>query len=94
MTMINGLNKALSQLADAFRTSPSDGTALNEAVVANVNEAALNWHGDHWQNLLSSPMDARRYILEDWNDTIEPVTEADDDTRIDSFSGRKVRSFS
>ena len=24
------------------------------------------WHGDHWQNLLSSPMDARRYVMEDW----------------------------
>lgn len=25
------------------------------------------WHGDHWQNLLSSPMDARRYVMEDWS---------------------------
>jgi hypothetical protein len=24
------------------------------------------WHGDHWQNLLASPMDARHYIMEDW----------------------------
>jgi hypothetical protein len=24
------------------------------------------WHGDHWANLLSSPMDARHYVLEDW----------------------------
>lgn len=24
------------------------------------------WHGDHWQNLLCSPMDARRYVMEDW----------------------------
>jgi hypothetical protein len=24
------------------------------------------WHGDHWQNLLSSPMDARHYVMEDW----------------------------
>jgi hypothetical protein len=23
------------------------------------------WHGDHWQNLLSSQMDARRYVMED-----------------------------
>jgi hypothetical protein len=22
--------------------------------------------GDHWQNLLASPMDARHYVLEDW----------------------------
>ncbi|MEI6000522.1 hypothetical protein H3V53_26005 [Paraburkholderia bengalensis] len=25
------------------------------------------WHGDHWQNLLSSPMDARHYVVEDWS---------------------------
>ena len=25
------------------------------------------WHGDHWQNLLSSPMDARHYVMEDWH---------------------------
>jgi hypothetical protein len=26
-----------------------------------------SWHGDHWQNLLSSPMDARHYVLYDWD---------------------------
>ncbi|WP_250471718.1 hypothetical protein [Caballeronia sp. GAFFF1] len=31
------------------------------------------WHGDHWQNLLASPMDARRYVMEDW------ATPLDDD---------------
>ena len=31
------------------------------------------WHGDHWQNLLSSPMDARRYVMEDWTIS-SPVT--------------------
>jgi hypothetical protein len=25
------------------------------------------WHGDHWQNLLASPMDARHYVMEDWS---------------------------
>lgn len=25
------------------------------------------WHGDHWQNLLSCPMDARHYVMEDWS---------------------------
>jgi len=25
-----------------------------------------SWHGDHWQNLLCSPMDARHYVMEDW----------------------------
>jgi hypothetical protein len=26
-----------------------------------------SWHGDHWANLLSAPMDARHYVLEDWS---------------------------
>ena len=30
------------------------------------------WHGDHWQNLLSSPMDARHYVMEDWSLPTEP----------------------
>ncbi|APA86821.1 hypothetical protein BJG93_00865 [Paraburkholderia sprentiae WSM5005] len=34
------------------------------------------WHGDHWQNLLSSPMDARRYVMEDW--TASPLEGWDD----------------
>jgi len=25
------------------------------------------WHGDHWHNLLCSPMDARHYVMEDWS---------------------------
>jgi len=29
-------------------------------------EAYGSWHGDHWQNLLCSPMDARHYVMEDW----------------------------
>ncbi|SIT40362.1 conserved hypothetical protein [Paraburkholderia ribeironis] len=36
------------------------------------------WHGDHWQNLLSSPMDARRYVIEDWS-----VATAADWTEVD-----------
>lgn len=31
------------------------------------------WHGDHWQNLLSSPMDARRYVMEDWTISSPPA---------------------
>ncbi|MGF6725109.1 hypothetical protein P3T43_004480 [Paraburkholderia sp. GAS41] len=31
------------------------------------------WHGDHWQNLLSSPMDARHYVMEDWSVAIATV---------------------
>ncbi|WP_062871684.1 hypothetical protein [Paraburkholderia ferrariae] len=33
------------------------------------------WHGDHWHNLLCSPMDARHYVMEDWSLQTEPLTE-------------------
>ncbi len=29
-------------------------------------EFESSWHGDHWQNLLASPLDARHYVMEDW----------------------------
>jgi hypothetical protein len=36
------------------------------------------WHGDHWQNLLSSPMDARRYVMEDWTISSPPTFDSND----------------
>ncbi|MCC8403876.1 hypothetical protein LJ655_18600 [Paraburkholderia sp. MMS20-SJTN17] len=36
----------------------------------NIFDFDPMWHGDHWQNLLSSPMDARRYVMEDWSSSI------------------------
>jgi hypothetical protein len=33
---------------------------------ATILEFDPLWHGDHWQNLLASPMDARHYVMEDW----------------------------
>jgi hypothetical protein len=47
-----------------------------QAAVTGTEESASvfdfdpMWHGDHWQNLLSSPMDARHYVMEDW--TVSP----------------------
>lgn len=29
------------------------------------------WHGDHWQNLLASPLDARHYVMEDWSTPVD-----------------------
>jgi hypothetical protein len=46
-----------------------------EAVKMDVSTCAdfqAAWHGDHWQNLLSSPMmGGRSYVCEDW--TSEPT---------------------
>jgi hypothetical protein len=38
----------------------------SETTAAAPLEFDPAWHGDHWQNLLSSPMDARHYVMEDW----------------------------
>ncbi|MFL9862953.1 hypothetical protein PQR67_02080 [Paraburkholderia fungorum] len=42
------------------QSGPSDASP-------SVFEFDPMWHGDHWQNLLSSPMDARHYVMEDWS---------------------------
>ncbi|BAN22515.1 hypothetical protein [Caballeronia insecticola] len=52
----------------------------SDTQVASVLEFDPAWHGDHWQNLLSSPMDARHYVMEDWStplddDLVAPETE-------------------
>jgi hypothetical protein len=36
------------------------------------------WHGDHWQNLLSSPLDARHYVMEDWATPLDSDLLADE----------------
>ncbi|MBI0326029.1 hypothetical protein [Burkholderia plantarii] len=36
------------------------------AIYALDAEFDTTWHGDHWQNLLASPLDARHYVMEDW----------------------------
>ena len=43
-----------------LQSEPADGSS-------SAFEFDPMWHGDHWQNLLSSPMDARRYVMEDWS---------------------------
>ncbi|SAK50414.1 hypothetical protein AWB79_01592 [Caballeronia hypogeia] len=39
--------------------------------IASRSEFDPAWHGDHWQNLLSSPMDARHYVMEDWTTPLD-----------------------
>ncbi|TKC91846.1 hypothetical protein FAZ69_03815 [Trinickia terrae] len=45
---------------------------------ASILEVDPMWHGDHWQNLLSSPMDARHYVMEDWTTSATPESEGAD----------------
>jgi hypothetical protein len=53
------LNKLLHLAASLIR--PSASAPPSSALLD------LTWHGDHWQNLLSAPMDARHYVMEDWS---------------------------
>lgn len=46
------------------------------------------WHGDHWQNLLASPMDARHYVMEDW---ALPLENDEVDDRAPETKRRRVR---
>jgi hypothetical protein len=48
-------------LAESAREAPCD------------TEFDMTWHGDHWQNLLASPLDARHYVMEDWTYTPPPI---------------------
>lgn len=40
--------------------------SIDRTKSATLLEVDPFWHGDHWQNLLASPMDARHYVMEDW----------------------------
>ncbi|CAB3645008.1 hypothetical protein [Paraburkholderia rhynchosiae] len=65
------IRRLLSKLIPQLGQSPTPDTRARGVEPDAIASSALTfdpvWHGDHWQNLLSSPMDARRYIMEDWN---------------------------
>ena len=52
-------------LNEFFSKSSAPVTAHDIGLLEGV-EMSPTWHGDHWQNLLASPMDARHYVVEDW----------------------------
>jgi hypothetical protein len=57
-----------ARLAHFSAESPSQSAIGNTSdKTATDYELDPVWHGDHWQNLLSSPMDARHYVMEDWS---------------------------
>lgn len=90
---MNGFNRALAQLSQALRGAGHESSP-DSADRNFERESTPSWHAnDHWQNLLACPMDARRYILEDWSDTYASTADDVNESRIDSFSGRRVRQF-
>jgi hypothetical protein len=62
----NGLGRFIAWLTQSHvKTVPAQSGPA--AASSSVFEFDPMWHGDHWQNLLSAPMDARRYVMEDWS---------------------------
>ncbi|KAA0999514.1 hypothetical protein FVF58_41725 [Paraburkholderia panacisoli] len=61
--LLNEIRRLVLQL-----THSHTKTASEHPVPAATDslEFDVMWHGDHWQNLLSCPMDARHYVMEDW----------------------------
>ncbi|SDG65851.1 hypothetical protein [Paraburkholderia phenazinium] len=66
--LVNEFRRLAAWLAHPFRQTPVDGAAQSAPSAFDFDPM---WHGDHWQNLLSSPMDARHYVMEDWSVTSE-----------------------
>ncbi|QBQ96978.1 hypothetical protein [Paraburkholderia pallida] len=66
--MLTALRQWFHWLVQIDGTDPATGTTAEL-------EAYGSWHGDHWHNLLCSPMDARHYVMEDWSLQPEPPEE-------------------
>jgi hypothetical protein len=61
--MLKSLRRCFRWLVQTGNTATSTAEEL---------DAYGSWHGDHWHNLLCSPMDARHYVMEDWSLQLEP----------------------
>ncbi|MFM0293388.1 hypothetical protein P0D71_10230 [Paraburkholderia sp. RL17-383-BIF-A] len=64
--LFNEIRRLVTWLTHSHANTPS-GASAPLAETPSAFEFDPMWHGDHWQNLLSSPMDARRYVMEDWS---------------------------
>ncbi|MFM0468323.1 hypothetical protein [Paraburkholderia strydomiana] len=71
------IRRILSNLIPHLERSPAASPLPPEPSQPSALEFDPMWHGDHWQNLLSSPMDARRYVMEDWTATTADEWRAD-----------------
>ena len=67
--LFNSLRRLAAQLFQSTKGAPLPDPSQRPSLL----EFDPMWHGDHWQNLLSSPMDARHYVIEDWS--LEPGLE-------------------
>jgi len=72
---LDGIRRLASRLGRGHRKSEAPRESSGETSYDAGFDAT--WHGDHWQNLLASPLDARHYVMEDWADTSPPAQSAD-----------------
>ncbi|AOJ02610.1 MULTISPECIES: hypothetical protein [Burkholderia] len=77
--MLNGIKRFAHRLGIARRSNSAGRTPAASTTFASEFDAT--WHGDHWQNLLASPLDARHYVMEDWAQPTMPVREEQADTQ-------------
>lgn len=64
--LLNEIRRLVTRLTHPHAKAPSFSAAPPTETLPTFEFDPM-WHGDHWQNLLSSPMDARRYVMEDWS---------------------------
>jgi hypothetical protein len=86
---LDGIKRFASRLGRARRKSRALAESAASREAPYDTEFDTTWHGDHWQNLLSSPLDARHYVMEDWTYT-PPPNEAKEAA---PAAKRKRRSF-
>lgn len=77
--LMNQLRRFIARMSQPRATASSDRptSAVTTTSTFDVNLFDPTWHGDHWQNLLSSPMDARHYVMEDWSVTVDQESSAE-----------------
>ncbi|HGL6720419.1 hypothetical protein NTJ56_04905 [Burkholderia contaminans] len=84
---LDGIKRFASRLGRVRRKSRALAESASSREAPYDTEFDTTWHGDHWQNLLSSPLDARHYVMEDWTPPPNEAKEAAPAAK------RKRRSF-
>jgi hypothetical protein len=69
--LLNELGRFAAWVRRWLGKVPTTGAAPAAVTISTFDFDPM-WHGDHWQNLLSSPMDARHYVMEDWAAVVDP----------------------
>jgi hypothetical protein len=62
---LNGLRHIAQRLGLSHARSVPEDEPPPSSWPAELDTAWYG-HGDHWHNLLASPLDARHYVMEDW----------------------------